>query len=796
MTRDLPHLALPRLDIAAERRRRPGGGRQQGRDDPSAHGTRLSGQLAAVSGALVAKRTARPLGINPRLVFRVDLQPGVSLDDTAFEAMGLHVLAVDGLSRIVVFPDDATLSRLRTETSLYASSEGARYKNLNAIEVFKPLEPGDRVGARLRNQPLADGELAPLDVELWHSGDRNEMLDVVDEIRHSFRERSRITDQYVGRSVCLLRMQIDRAVLDDLADLDWVKEVDRRPAPSFELLAVSGAALGDFVIGPPPRNDAPAIVVVDTGILAGHPLLDPVVAGHRSFVTEDDELASSGHGTWVSGIAAYGDVGESIRVGQFTPEVWLHSARVTITGDEYDPERLLESQLRELVAHYTGEYTGVRVFNISLGDANSPYVDGSLQFRLAAVIDELAYEYRDQEILFVISSGNQSTASGPEEQLSEYPTYLFEPDSRIIDPGTSCLALTVGGLSYGEGTAPLQLTMETTDRLIAQRLWPSPFTRSGLGHGGSLKPELVDFAGDVRFSRGMHVAAGGSGLPTTSHRFAPPEGELLRTVAGTSFAAPRVAHLAARLFDAFPGASSNLVRALIADSARIPDDRPPALQGLGASDERILRLYGYGQPSYERASASDSNDVLLVADDFMDIDFVRLYEVPALPREFRSSQGRGYISVALAYDPPTRHTRTKDYLGVRMQFGMYRNTTPQVVFEAIRAWNADERESLEGERLPTLGTQGNIGIGLEPGPQFRNRGTLQRGVESVANERWNYDGQPLVLAVLCQRRWARPEITSQRYAVVVSIRHDDPTVDLYATLRLRARAYERIRVRA
>lgn len=792
MARDLPHLVLPELEFSAERRRRQGGGRAKPRGDPLAHAARIAGELTDVAGQLVVRRSNPPLGINPRLVFRIDLQPGAGLDDTKLAGMGLHILAADGLGRIVVFPDDETVGRLRDHIRVYSETQGKRYGDINAVELVRPLGPEDRVGRRLRRRPLDEQEVASLDVELWHTGDRLEMLELVDQIRGAF--GGSVTDQYVGRSVCLLRMRLSKATLSNLLTVDHVKEIDRRPSPSFEILAVTKVALDELVVGPPPEIDAPAIVVVDSGIAPGHPLLEHLLLERKSFVSGDGASHTSGHGTWVGGIAAYGDVGEALAQGSFEPKVWLLSARVTDKGDGYDPDRLLESQLRELVVHYTTEYASAKVFNISLGDLDSPYVEGGLQFRLAAVVDELAYEFRDHEIIFVISSGNLRCDINVEDLRTEYPGLLLEPASRIIDPATACLAITVGGLSYGEAAGP-QLTLDLVDRNIAEREWPSPFTRSGFGLGGSLKPELVEYAGDAHFSAVVRASSRG-GLPTTSHLFAPPEGELLRIVAGTSFAAPRVAYFAARLFDVFPDASSNLVRALLADSAEVPADRPDLLRGLSETEPSVLRVYGYGQPSYSRASASERNDVLLLADSTMDLDWVRLYEIPPLPREFRATPGRGRISVTLAYDPPTRHTRTKDYLGVRMQFALFRNTPADAIFSAVRAWSEDEREELEGETLPGMGGLSRAAIEMKPGPRFRNLGTLQRAHRSVSGLQWTYDEGPLILAVACQRRWAPADITSQRFAVVVSVRHDDPAVDLYSALQLRARAYERVRVRA
>src|SRR5205823_6197749 len=115
----------------------------------------------------------------------------------------------------------------------------------------------------------------------------------------------------------------------------------------------------------------------------------------------------------------------------------------------------------------------------------------------------------------------------------------------------------------------------------------------------------------------------GPGITTTRRDFAPPGGALLRSVDGTSFAAPAVAHIAARLFDRFPDASPNLIRALLADSARYPMERPPPLNS-STLDSDVLRVYGYGRPDYERAAASEENDVLLITESVIAPDSFQL----------------------------------------------------------------------------------------------------------------------------------------------------------------------------
>ncbi len=309
----------------------------------------------------------------------------------------------------------------------------------------------------------------------------------------------------------------------------------------------------------------------------------------------------------------------------------------------------------------------------------------------------------------------------------------------------------------------------------------------------------------------MHIDAGRLftgqhwGVPTTSASFAPPEGRLFRPLAGTSFAAPKIANLAARLFREFPNASSNLIRALMASSAAVPISRPPSLTDLPHDATEILCTYGYGQPDFDRARWSAENDAMLLAQESIQLDDFALYTLPILPAEFFTTRGVGAITVSLAFDPPTRHTRLNSYLGVTMETHLFRNRTVEQVAESVRAYTREEREAIADRQgvelrkvqLPRRSKmEGSLpsSVEMSPGVNLRKKGTLQRSRCEISSSRWSYDGSPLVLAVICRREWAPETISTQRYAVVVSLTHASGSVHLHEHIRTQLRLTQRVRI--
>ncbi|EKU96697.1 subtilisin-like serine protease [Leptolyngbya sp. PCC 7375] len=810
---EFEHLELPKTSIELPRRSPGGfGGRRADRNRGS-HGRKLLDQ----AGGLVQrpKRETSPFRLNPKLIFKLRLSQEGYLSEDELPPMGLTLLAQEPNANkaIVVFSDDEQLSEFRNRLDTYSSADGFDYAYLDAIEDLVPLEPQDRIGRLLALEPLQANELAALDLELWHTGDNPEMRERINELDHFLTDFDsdypmRVSDRYIGDYLCLARVKLTRDMLEFLLEEDFVKEINRRPKPSFEASQVYNLSLTDLPeIVPPPETNC-GVLVIDSGVQRGHPLISPALGDADVFpdakhqiVTggpDDGDELTGGHGTGVAGVAVYGTINQCIQEKYFQPHTWLFSARVTNENNEYDPDSLLENQLGDAVQYFINAYPNCKVINISLGDSNLTFREGQKQFALAARIDELAYEYRHKNLVFVISAGNFRYAAKSDELVrQDYPGYLLQDKARIIEPATSALALTVGSLSFGTGN--YQYSEDAGRNAIAKvKCYPSPFTRSGFGVDGMIKPELVDFGGDLVLEGNRLIPnEPGVAVLTLAKNFS---SSLFRSYCGTSFAAPRIANLAARLFTQFPNASSNLIRALIANSAAHPDEIPAAFQGKQSQNKQDrLKIYGYGQPSLSKAQFSTENRVVLLEDNqLIPVGKFQMYEIPPFPDDYLQTQGTRTLSITLAFDPPTRPTRGDSYLGVTMEFHLFKNISRDIIVNAfVSASKSESPSSFTEISLTNLKRQHGSGISVElsPGINLRKKGTLQKGEIEISSRARGYDQSPLYLVVCCNRKWAKSEeIEMQRYALVASISHSNPEVDLYNQLRLRTRIVPRLRV--
>ena len=697
-----------------------------------------------------------------------------------WERAGLTLLASDSDRTLILFSSSDEMDAFRGRLGAYAGGpppeqKGAPYAAfIGAIESIDAIEPRDRIGIRLREEGFADAEdfldanTYLLDVELWDVGRRELRSERLQQIEQYVQSTGgEVLDHYLGPAITMLRVRCGGAAVRALLTVQDIAAIDAPPEPDLETAAALDLALGDL----PPLTTvdfAPVIGIIDSGVNA-HPLLDDIIVGAIGVPATLGTADDCGHGTRVSGVAVFGDLRTQLRHGTLTRLTRIASAKVVNAAGKFDERRLVPSQMREAVTRLRGEF-GVRIFVVALGDTKRTY-DGGKVGPWAATLDELA---RELDVVIIASAGNRSPRSGNrlEQAVTEYPGYLLEPANRFCEPAGAINVLTVGALAHGEGLDE-QLGQDVRVRAITRTSEPAPFSRVGPGVGGATKPDLVDVGGTMVYDPVVGRLRGGEELPsagvlTLNHLFLD---QLFTCGSGTSYAAPAIAHKASQLLARMPEASANLVRALLAVAARVPDEAAAKLQGLG--EHAATHICGYGRPDIDRAVYSDDHRVMLYAEDSLALDHFAVYEIP-IPDVFQRG-GKRTLHVSLAYDPPVRHTRA-DYAGVGMSFRVVRGCDPTLIFEHFRKRQKDDGPFPEIEP--------RFNCALDPGPRQREKGTLQVATVSFSRDTDAY-GDKYYLVVRCEAGWAVAE-GSQRFAVAVELEHQ-PETKLYARLRARVR---------
>ena len=365
-----------------------------------------------------------------------------------------------------------------------------------------------------------------------------------------------------------------------------------------------------------PGTDAPAVCLFDTGVNRAHVLIEPALSPNdMSAVNANwgqfDER--DGHGTNMAGLALHGDLTPRLRDGaEYTLSHRLESVKVLPSQGfgPNDPKSYGPITQAAVSRAEISNPVRSRVFCMAVTNDD---VSGSRSTTWSAAIDQAAAGIMagDDEgaprRLFLIASGNAPAHI-------ERTRILSADDYPIEDPAQAWNAITVGGY-----TDRIHIAEEDLDGWtpLAEAGKISPYTRTSVTwpQGKSpFKPDIVMEAGNRAVSPdGRDVLSVDSlGVLTTG---ADTDRQPLTPFAATSAATALAARLAARLSRDHPDYWPETIRALMIHSAEWTDEMRQELESATGVRERypMLRRFGYGVPSYERASASAQNHVALIA---------------------------------------------------------------------------------------------------------------------------------------------------------------------------------------
>ncbi len=399
-----------------------------------------------------------------------------------------------------------------------------------------------------------------------------------------------------------------------------------------------------------PVGASPKVCVIDSGIQENHRLLSLAIdsVNSRSYVEGDastaDYVRRSGHGTKVAGAVLYPY--EIPKNGQYQLESFIQNARILDNNNRISDNRFIPALLQQIVT----DYPETRIFNLSVAE-DSAFV-GSHMPALAASIDKLTHE---KDILFIVAAGNLFESSavvtnpGIIEHIASgkpYPDYLNDSTSQIANPGVSYFAITVGSISIAN--------FEDDDyKSLAGNNFVSPFSRTGLGMWGNIKPDVVEFGGDLLKNKNSNeLRVEGQLCPELVNSTIHGANAVGKDSYGTSYSTPKVSYIVSRLQAEHPNETAQMYRALIIQSARLPNHcfNNPTLND--------IRHYGYGVPDLNRALNNTANRVTFIQDGTIRTKNADIYRLN-IPAELRG-EGRDFqilVEVTLSFTAKTRLTR-------------------------------------------------------------------------------------------------------------------------------------------
>ena len=561
----------------------------------------------------------------------------------------------------------------------------------------------------------------------------------------------------------------------------------------------------------PPDADAPAVCVIDSGIQEGHFLLQPAIdqATSHCFLPQTDAtdvadyVPPGGHGTRVAGAVLYG---EAIPAnGAPKLPFWIQNARVLDANNSMPVEMFPPEVIRAAVERFHDSDRRTRIFNHSIN--GSTYCRTRYMSAWAAEIDALSAAY---DVLVIQSAGNLPIAGvnpylGVQDHLAagrDYPDYLYEPSTRIASPAQSLQALTVGSVAYGAFTDGAWQTFAPEPE------YPSAFSRSGPGIWDVIKPEVVEYGGDnVRngnappdVQHGGRIAAACPQLVRST--MFPPGPAVDRDETGTSFAAPKVARIAARLQQLLPEEPALLYRALVVQSARWPawaeallaqlrdpesQNNQTARQQLINQVSRLIRCFGYGVPDENRATVNTDHRTTFITGGETPIRAreCHIYQI-SVPPALRSQADEFdiRIEVTLSYVAQPRRTRRhlRRYLSTWVDWKSSKLGEGLADFRA-RALKDTENdgEPLPGTALPwVLNEASHFGVIRDT---RRSNGTVQKDWAVVKS---NTLPDHFCIAVVGHPGWSHDPDSAARYTLAVTLEILGQEISIYEPLRTAA----------
>ena len=436
------------------------------------------------------------------------------------------------------------------------------------------------------------------------------------------------------------------------------------PMPKYTISFDSVSDDGEIAIQKPIEGERyETLGILDNGI-ASIPHLLPWMDGKR-WSTYPESVITPSHGTFVAGVALYGDACEN--------KTWVGHKGIKIFDATVFPDTKKESlEEDELIANIReaikNNHERVKIWNLSIS-ITRPVVDSKFS-DLAIALDDLQDEYN---VLICKSAGNCKNF------------LCGRPKGRIHEGADSVRSLVVGSLAHKKA---LDDFSEVDN--------PSPFSRMGPGPEYIIKPEVSHYGGNAG------VNANGE-LKITGVKSFDMDGNVVSD-AGTSFSTPRIAALATGLYQELDESFDPLLlKALIIHSAsysdrlKIPETERAKQMGFGVPQNVTEILYN---APYEAT--------LILRDTLAKGEKIDIMDFPMPKSLIKNGYYTGQIIATLVYDPILDPSQGVEYCqsNIDIKFGSYdlkeeRDMSKSYILNPVGRRGAQNvfRESLYSKRL-------------------------------------------------------------------------------------------------
>lgn len=411
------------------------------------------------------------------------------------------------------------------------------------------------------------------------------------------------------------------------------------------------------------------IGIIDSGISMDNKYIAPYVVAREEYV--NPIYQNNLHATFIASTIQYGNILNKIIVPNNKRFRFVDIVAIPNGDLDAGPtDSVSEEELMEILENVMEKYSGsTKIWNLSLG-IEDRICNGAMS-DLGIYLDYIQDTYKVQ---IFVSSGNIS-----QPPLRNWPTQMNMGErDRIISPADSVRAVTVGSVAL----------YETKDSIVKANE-PSPFSRRGPGANYIVKPDVVDYGGNVSSAMSI-VDLGMKGMDIN--------GNVIEGV-GTSYSTPRITQKYAAIYDEMVEKDLLLAKAMLIHSARMNS------RDLLDDNQNNIKYYGYGIPS------ADVQDILYCSQDEVTLVFrqkvvqgyhLEMYDFPFPKSLIYNGKCHGEIGMTLVYNPIVDERFGYEYcrINIDASFGTYKyDSNGKPKFHGCVPLEATWDEKYEQERV-------------------------------------------------------------------------------------------------
>lgn len=382
------------------------------------------------------------------------------------------------------------------------------------------------------------------------------------------------------------------------------------------------------------------IGIIDGGISEDNPYLKPYIIAKEKYV--NDAYRNPYHATFIASTIQYGNILNGINSPTCHRFKFVDIIAIPNSDENFGPtDTISEYDLMDIIEEVMEKYSySTKIWNLSLGIENKP-CSGTMS-DLGIFLDYIQDKYHVQ---IFVSSGNVNKLPlrnwPPQKGLGEH--------DRLISPADSVRAVTVGSVALFESNVSIVKVNE-----------PSPFSRRGPGANYVVKPDIVDYGGNLSKT----YVIDGLGV-----RGLDPQGKIIEGN-GTSYSTPRALQKFASIYEEMMEPDILLAKAMLIHSARMNsrellDEKPDN-----------IKYYGFGIPSpnvQEILQCSEDEVTLVFKQKISQGSHLEMYDFPYPKSLIKNNKYIGEIGMTLAYLPPLDERYGREYCrtNIDVSFGTY-----------------------------------------------------------------------------------------------------------------------------